>query len=181
MNHSIYPSFGDMGSWHLVPNAPDGALESRADWVASIWEEARGRLATKSPVRPMILKALALELTVAFADEGRRPPDRLLRALAGLLELPDTFLDDPVPVFQGDTGGGRPPVSATARSRAMQLDREHFHANGSMMATHALAVRLAAELKLDRPYSRASLDRWRLEPKYAEWVAFPITPLPKTD
>jgi hypothetical protein len=172
-----------MGSWHLVPNAPDGSLEARAEWIAQQWETAahRTRLAELADISPQVMKAMTLELLFAYSRQRRKPPVGLFRVLADQLGLPDGFLDDPVPVFAGDSGGGRPPVHQQARNTAMRLDREHFHAEGSMMATNALSKRLQAELNLNRPYSRASLDRWRLEADYREWVAFPITPLPKSD
>lgn len=183
MSRPIYPSFGEFSAWHWVAGAPDGPLDVRTEWVVCQWslERARDRPAERAEVRPRILRAMTLELLFAFACQRRKPPPELFQILAEQVGLPDTFLDDPVPVFQGELGGGRPPVSGRARTLAMELDRQHFQTTGSIMAANALANRLKAELNLERPYSRATLDRWRLEPDYEEWLTVPISPLPKSD
>jgi hypothetical protein len=176
----VYPSFGLMGYWRLIeerdPTLPRNPVE-RADWLYGrlqlTWDKP-----AKGAISPQLLKAMALELSAYFGGRGGestrgRPqmPDSLLRALAMMLELPQTFLDDPVPVLAGKLAQGKH-AGPKARAAAMEIDTAHFIRHGERLAENALAKRLQEVLGLRKPIARSTLHKWRDEPEYWSFAEF---------
>ena len=163
MRPPTYPSFGMMGYWHLVKHAPLGEDEvGRAERLLSIWEDCSEKVAGEWPISPIVLRAMALELSVACGLQGRPLPDALIRLLADLLSLPADFLTDPTPLFAGDDGRGGP--DRRAKNRAMWLDALHAREYGDQMSGNKLAERVAK--------SRSTIRAWREEGPYRDFVEF---------
>jgi hypothetical protein len=117
----IYPGFGGLGYWHLLPDSTTLAglnPTQRADWLYDRVRVGWDKVADKKLTR-QILKAMALELVAYFGNLGTSMPESLLRVLAVMLDLPPTFLADPVPVLTGKLAQGksRRPEAESRRHR----------------------------------------------------------------
>jgi hypothetical protein len=157
-----------MGSWHFIREASlrDLNPKQRAEWLYKRVNSGWDKPAQKNISR-QLQKAMALELIAHFAR--RNMPSDLLRALAIMLELPDSFLDDPVPVFAGRLAQGKH-ADPRAREAAMIVDANYLKTHGKMLAVNALSKQLQALLRLEKPIARATLRKWRQEPHYASYV-----------
>jgi len=102
----MYPSFGEMGYWHLIENAPDGEPHSRADVLWKIYSDWHEQPSAKWPIPPPVVKALGLELAANFAASGVPLPEALMRLLAASMELPEALLTDPATFFTSPPIGG---------------------------------------------------------------------------
>jgi hypothetical protein len=96
-------------------------------------------------------------------------PDSLLRSLAMMLDLPESFLDDPVPVFAGKLAQGKH-ADPKVRAAACDIDTDHFIRHGKPLAVNALKTRLQKEhgFKVER----ATLREWRKEKGYWSFAEF---------
>ena len=56
----IYHSFGLMSYWHLEPNSPIGGPAERAEAPRAIVEANGARPAERWPIKPLIIRAMAL-------------------------------------------------------------------------------------------------------------------------
>ena len=169
-DHSpVYPTFGSMRYWHLVKNAPGGDLESRAIALRKIVCENQCRSADRWDVRPVQVRAMVLELTVAFALSGRPLTDEFLRLAAWAMDLPPNFISDPTPLFSGHDGRGQA-ADARVRSAAEWLDGYYFAEHGDLMALSALATKLRHVLALAEAPDRKTLRAWRSDPAYSHFV-----------
>lgn len=166
----VYPSFGGMGYWHLLKEPALRGLNpvERADWLYERLQSSWVKAERKKKVSRQQLKAMALELVAYF---GRRPqmPNSLLRSLAMMLELPESFLDDPVPVFAGKLAQGKH-ADPMARVAATNIDAVHFIRHGKRLPLAALETKLQKERSLT--VSRATLREWRKEDDYWSFAEF---------
>jgi hypothetical protein len=163
----IYPSFGRMGYWHLIKEPALLSLNpgERADWLYKRLQSSWSKAGRKQKISPQILKAMALELVAHFGN-GAPMPDSLLRSLAMMLELPETFLDDPVPVFTGKLAQGKH-ADPKARQAAANIDTLHFVNHGEKLSENGLSKKLQ---KLGLPIARSTLREWRKEKDYWEFA-----------
>lgn len=151
-----YPSFGDLGYWHLVEGAP----EERAHRLADLYQQQIGRdtLRARWDIHPDHIRGMVLELVAHYEI-----PDAVLDALRVVMDLPESTLEDPPEFFRRRPGAGAPLVTARARNIAMWKEVAHLRQHGAPMSVNGLARTVGV--------SRATVKRWRTEPEYREFIA----------
>jgi hypothetical protein len=186
--NNINPSLGSCGYWHLVTGGPEGPDEQAVDQLLEIVRNNKERSSSLWPIPPIIVRAMAFELTVASAFKGRQLTNQLVELLAWSTELPEAFLWDPAAFFAGGWKGGRPSNNARAKGRAGDkdrkphndgakvracwLDREHYQGTGDWLPLLTLHQRLEGILGEGMAPARSTLKKWRSEADYAAWVTF---------
>lgn len=157
---------GTLGVWNSTSEAPEGCLEERIQWLRTVYnlnqERSRARWA---PVRFDVYKALVLDLVLHVHDEGGKVPEELRSILAELMGVSSKFGS-----FCLKRRRGKPSAHPTARFCAMWIHAGYIRRTGKPPKTAQLSREVGAALGLARPFSRASLDRWRKEPAYQEFV-----------
>jgi hypothetical protein len=103
----VHRLFGSMRHWHLVDASPAGSVDERATALLKMVGESPSNH-QKWEIRPLQIRAMALELVAAAAQLGEPPGSDLLRLLAWAMNVPETFLDDPSAVMSGRDGKGEP-------------------------------------------------------------------------
>lgn len=157
----IFPSFGNMGHW--PSGAPRGSLSERAKGLLALVQKFSSQPADKWPLKPIVVRGLAVELTSAFTQTGEPASPALLRLLALLFELPESFLVDPIPLYSGKDGRGQP-ADPQRRTEATWVEVDHLRKHGKRISESGLARQLKV--------SRDTVARWRAEPDYRNFVDF---------
>jgi hypothetical protein len=168
----ISPSLGSCGYWHLIEGAPEGPPEEVVRQLLKLVSHYDDLPVESWPIAPIIIRAMAFELTVASASHGRKLPDQLVELLAWSTKLPPALLLDPPGFFAGGWKGGRPPNNAGAKVRAGWLDREHYQRTGKWLPLLRLEKLQQEMLGEDGAPSRSTLRKWRSEIDYMDWVTF---------
>ncbi len=168
----ISPSLGSCGYWHLVEGAPEGPPEEVVRQLLKLVRHYDDLPGDSWPIAPIIVRAMAFELTVASASHGRKLTDELVELLAWSTRLPSAFLRDPPEFFAGRWKGGRPPNNAGAKVRAGWLDREHYQLSGKWLPVLRLQKLLQEMLGEEEAPACSTLRKWRSEADYTAWVTF---------
>jgi hypothetical protein len=153
--------FGDLRYAHAaldLPNVDDAGLAAYLYFVA---QENAKRLVEKWPIPKIIVRALALELTIGFASRGEAVPSELVLLLAQMLDLPPDFVEDPVSLYSGN-----PSDRAHRRHRVLAeaLDAKSVAETGKLMSLNSLEKAIRAEH--GGGPSRSTLREWRADPDY---------------
>ena len=127
-----------------------------------------GKLASKWPVAPQIVRGAAVELAAAQSAAGQPLGDRVIELLTWAASLPASFVDSPTDFFEGKTTGGRPGNSPYAYDLAQMCD---WHQKRRGLPEFPLS-RLEKSLRdvLGTAPSRATLRAWREEASYQNAV-----------
>lgn len=168
----INPSLGSCGYWHLIEGAPEGPPEQSASQLLEMVRRHDDLPARSWPIPPVIVRAMAFELTITFAIQGSGLSRPLVELLAWSADLPDAFLSDPPAFFAGGWKGGRPTNDAKAKVTASWLERQHYQSSGNWMPLFRLEQRLQDMLGENEAPARSTLRKWRTEIDYSEWVTF---------
>ena len=169
---NINKSLGSCGHWHLVEGAPEGSPEEVVRQLLKLVKRHDGSPLGSWPIPPIIVRAMAFELTVASASHGRKLTDQLVALLAWATRLPPEFLWDPPEFFAGGWKGGRPPNDAGAKVRSGSLDREYYQRTGKWLPVLRLRRLLQEMLGEEEAPAWSTLRKWRSEADYAAWVTF---------
>ena len=167
-DREVYSSFGSMGYWHNVPDAPTGTVTEKAERLLEIWRDGTAGGHWRGPMKPVQLRAMALELTVAAGRQREPIPEALVKLLAELLQLPDGFLRDPVALFvHGRVGKGQttPPG---AFSLAMWVDSSEIQKTGKQPSARKLSKLMKEQ---GTPVDEKTLRTWRKDEVYLDWLA----------
>jgi hypothetical protein len=165
----VYPSFGRMSYWHNVEGAPRGTIKERSEALLQIWRDGTACSHWRGPMKPVQLRAMALELAVACGQQSLEMPNNLTALLAELLQLPPEFLSDPTALYvRADDGKGQktPPG---AYEVAMWIDRSEIQETGKQPSARKLAKLLAER---GMPVDEKTLREWRKTEDYSAWIAF---------
>ena len=157
-----------MGYWHNVPDAPTGTVTEKAERLLEIWRDGTAGGHWRGPMKPVQLRAMALELTVAAGRQREPIPEALAELLAEILQLPEGFLNDPIPLFvHGSVGKGQktPP---RARALAMWIERFEIRKTGKRPSPRKLAELMAEQ---GTPVDEKTLRTWRKDEDYGDWIA----------
>lgn len=168
----VSPSLGNLGYWHLVDGAPEGSPSKAETELLGMVRGYDELPATRWPIRPVVIRAMALELAVASAKRGEALSDHLIRLLAWCASVPESFLIDPSEFYEGNWKGGKDPNDPRAKVQASWVDREHFQKTGKWLELLRLEQSLMATFGAGKAPSRSTLRRWRREEDYAAWVTF---------
>lgn len=169
---NINKSLGSCGHWHLVEGAPEGSPEEVVRQLLKLVKRYDGSPLDSWPIPPIIVRAMAFELTVASASHGRKLTDQLVALLAWSTRLPREFLWDPPEFFAGGWKGGRPPNGAGAKVLAGWIDREHYQRTRKWLPGLRLEKLLQEKLGEEEAPVRSTLRQWRCETDYVAWVTF---------
>jgi hypothetical protein len=158
---ALFASFGSMGHW--PPGAPRGSLDQRAEGLLALVQRYSDQPADKWPIKKIVVRGMALELTEAFTQAGEPATPALLHLLATLLELPASFLADPIPLFKGKDGRGQA-ADPRCRNQAMWIEGYHLRKHGKPVSKNRLAKQVGV--------SRDTVAQWRKERDYKDFVNF---------
>jgi len=171
---AVYPSFGVMSYWHEALDALQrstdkrdsraatllqGSLAERAAALLEIFETNADRPAERWPIRPLIAKAMTIELTAAFSAQGVPMTGAILELLCRCMDVPANFLRDPSAILEGRDGKGQG-ADPSVKDGAEILDAQHFQRTGNYMTISALAKAVGAARSSIREWARG----WRTNP-----------------
>jgi hypothetical protein len=173
--------FGDCRYWHYVDGAPSGGtLADNAVALLKIVETYAQRSFQNWPISQFKIKAMSLELAMAFSKNGEPMTTAMLKLLAWAMGVPSTFLQDPTQIYSGHDGKGQA-ANPEWRTMAEFLDARYLASHGGQMPINALAKQIKEAFKLPRPPSRSTIREWQKDPDYQRFVEFAAQNTAKAD
>ncbi len=166
---TIYPSFGSLGYWTYIKEAPEGTVEERAEALLVLMEKCSDLPAERWSIKPIVARAMTLELAAAMARQSGQLSPAMLKLLAAQLRLPEHFLRDPAGIYRGKDGKGQPADSAT-KNAVEWIDALHFRKHRKRLSITALRKEVQKQLSLNKAPSHSSVRAWRAEPDYVDFM-----------
>jgi hypothetical protein len=166
----VYRSFGEMAYWHLADDSLSGSIDERASALLKIAHNSSVNV-KRCKIKPLQIRAMALELVAAAAYGGGLLGSDLLHLLAWAMNVPDSFLHDPSFVLSGRDGKGQP-ADPELKQMAEWIEASFLARHGKQMSVNGLANEVQTRLSLEQPPSRSTIRAWRSDADYQSFVAF---------